>query len=108
MQFFALALPALLAIGVLANPLPEPKPDLVIETVIHDNGQSGKVVSESVTETDFDGETRIQYPILTLLIRKPDRVQPETGSPELYIGETWSLSVAIVLHSYCVQSFPRA
>ena len=52
MKLFTLALPALLAMGALANPLPEPNPDLVIETIIHDDGQSGIVVSESVTKTD--------------------------------------------------------
>ena len=55
MKTFTLALPALLAMNALANPLPGPNPNLVIETTIHDDGQPVKVVSNFVAKTDVHG-----------------------------------------------------
>ena len=55
MKLFALALPSLLAMGVLANPLPEPKPDLVIETIIHADGQPEQLIQNSVSENVIHG-----------------------------------------------------
>ena len=70
MKLFTLALPAFLATGVLAIALPQPNPDLVvIETVIHDDEQPGRLMLNSLTKGDVHSAYYFPY-LIRIRIRQ--------------------------------------